>query len=107
MVADAEGFNVHRRQHKSIRIGEGAKVFRSPQVAACRKRHVRELGKPLGFPAGGKVNVGHTDTKARKGKPGNGLCWSLSVHWNFQTGQAEEYCERESPPQAVGVSYQA
>ncbi len=72
LVADAEGFNVHRRQHKSTRIGEDAKVRRSPQAAACRKRHVRELGKPLGFPAGGKVNVGHTDSEAQKGKPGNG-----------------------------------
>jgi hypothetical protein len=57
---------------RSLRLGEEVEVRRSPQAAACRKRNVRELGKPLGFPAGGKVNGGHTDTEARKGKPGNG-----------------------------------
>ena len=46
LVADAEGFHVHRRQHKSIRIGEEVKVRRSPQAVACRKRDVEELGRP-------------------------------------------------------------
>jgi hypothetical protein len=46
LVADAEGFNAHRRQHKSIRFGEDVKVRRSPQAVACRKRDVEELGRP-------------------------------------------------------------
>jgi len=45
-IADAEGFNVHRRQHRSIRFGEDVEVRRSPQAVACRKRCGVELGKP-------------------------------------------------------------
>jgi hypothetical protein len=45
-IADAEGFNVRRRQHRSIRFGEDVEVRRSPQAVACRKRYVGELGKP-------------------------------------------------------------
>ena len=58
LVADAEGVNAHRRPHKSIRVGEDAKVRRSPQAAACRERDVEELGRPhqlLGDQAGGRV----------------------------------------------------
>ena len=46
LVADAEGFNVHRRQHRRTRVGEGVEVRRSPQAVACRKRYVVEPGKP-------------------------------------------------------------
>ncbi len=49
LVVDAEGFNVHRRQYRSIREGEDVKVHRSPQAVACRKRCVEELGKPQEF----------------------------------------------------------
>ena len=45
-IADAEGFNVHRRQHRNIRFGEDVEVRRSPQAVACKKRYVAELGKP-------------------------------------------------------------
>jgi hypothetical protein len=45
-IADAEGLNVHQRQHRSIRYGEDVEVRRSPQAVACRKRYVGELGKP-------------------------------------------------------------
>jgi hypothetical protein len=48
-IADAEGFNVRRRQHRSIRFGEDVEVRRSHQAVACRKRYVRELGKPQRF----------------------------------------------------------
>ena len=46
LVADAEGFNAHRRQYETIRIGKDRKVRRSPQAVACRKRDVQELGRP-------------------------------------------------------------
>ena len=49
LVADAEGFNVHRRQHRGTRIGEGVEVRRSHQAVACRKRDVREPGKSQEF----------------------------------------------------------
>jgi hypothetical protein len=45
-LADAEGFNVRRRQHRSIRYGEDVEVRRSPQAVACKKRDAVELGKP-------------------------------------------------------------
>ena len=49
-IADAEGFNVRRRQHRSIRFGEDVEVRRSPQAVACKKRYASELGKPLRAP---------------------------------------------------------
>ena len=49
LVADAEGFNAHRRLHKSIHFGKDVKVRRSPQAVACRKRDVEELGRPQTF----------------------------------------------------------
>ena len=72
LVADAEGFNVHRRQHRSTRVGEGVEIRRSPQAVACRKRCVREPGKPQGAPVVGTGWARHTAIEARKGKPGNG-----------------------------------
>jgi hypothetical protein len=71
LVADAEGFNAHRRLHKSIRVGEDAKVRRSPQAAACRKRDVEELGRPQRLLRGGSVAGWYTAHEARKGKPGH------------------------------------
>jgi hypothetical protein len=56
-VADAEGFNVHRRPHESTRIGEGVKVRRSPQAVAYRKRGVRELVKPQRAPDVGTARL--------------------------------------------------
>ena len=46
LVADGEGVNAHRRRHQRIRVGEEAKVRRSPQAAAGRMRDVAELGRP-------------------------------------------------------------
>ena len=74
---------------------------------ACRNRYVEELGRPQGLLAAGRIVVRHTDTEARKGKPGHGLCRSLSGDHEGGDGEAEEYCERESLPDAVGESYQA
>jgi hypothetical protein len=48
-LVDAEGFNVRRRQYRSIRYGKDVEVRRSHQAVACRKRYVRELGKPQRF----------------------------------------------------------
>ena len=53
LIADAEGFNVHRRQHRDTQFGEGVEVRRSPQAVACRKRYVREPGKPQRVPVVG------------------------------------------------------
>ena len=72
LVADAEGFNAHRRQHKSIRFGKDVKVRRSPQAVACRKRGVEELGRPHTFLPVENDGVWYTALEARKGKPGDG-----------------------------------
>ncbi len=57
LVADAEGFNVHRRQHRSTRKGEGVEVRRNPQAVACRKRRVREPRRSHRFLAWGGVGA--------------------------------------------------
>ena len=41
-----EGFNVHRSQHRNIRIGKGVKDLLSHQAVACTKRCIQELGTP-------------------------------------------------------------
>ena len=66
-IADAEGFNVRRRQHRSIRFGEDVEVRRSHQAAACMKRCTQELGRPIWLPS----IIRYGDNEAQKGKPGN------------------------------------
>jgi len=87
LVADAEGFNEHRRQHRNVRNGKDVEVRRSPQAVACRKRYVGELGKPQRLPTGEEMGVGHTATKARKGKPGNRTMRSLSGQGTYERGR--------------------
>ena len=70
-IADAEGFNAHRRQYKITRIGKGGKVRRSPQAVACRKRDVEELGSPQTFLGAGGIKGWYTAMWAQKGKPGH------------------------------------
>jgi hypothetical protein len=73
-VADAEGFNVHRRQYERYpEMARVSKVRRSPQAVACGKRNVGELGKPQEVPAVGTARDGYTAIEARKGKPGHGV----------------------------------
>ena len=70
------------------------------------KRYVEELGRsPRFLPVGRRV-VRSTAMEARRGNPETGLGWNLSEHGERRTRQAEEYCERESPPDADGESYQ-
>jgi len=42
-----EGFNVHRSQNSSIRLGEDVKGLRSHQAVACTKRCIQELERPI------------------------------------------------------------
>lgn len=89
-IADAEGFNAYRKQHESTRIGEGVKVRRSPQAVACRKRGVRELGKPQWAPDVGTAEAGYTDIEAQMGKPGNGTRLEPTLVWaNHESGGRE------------------
>ena len=85
-IADAEGFNVRRRQYRSIRYGEDVEVRRSHQAVACRKRCAVELGKPHCAP--GNLNqVGRREVATchwgvlplrhstqRLGKPATRMC---------------------------------
>jgi hypothetical protein len=107
LVADAEGFNAHRRLHKSIRVGEDVKVRRSPQAAAGRKRDAEELGRPQRLLRGGSVAGGYTALEAREGKPGNRAMPEPERRHGNLDRQVEKYCERESPPEASGESYHA
>lgn len=87
--------------------GEGVEVRRSPQAVACRKRYVGELGKPQRLPSVGKMSTRHGAIEARRGNPETELCASLTIHRKDRAGQAEKYWQRERPPHAAGVSYQA
>jgi hypothetical protein len=73
LVADAEGFNVHRRQHENLRSGWEGKVRRSPQAMACRKRYVEALGRSQRLLPEESPNRGYTGSKAQQGKPGPGV----------------------------------
>jgi hypothetical protein len=105
LVADAEGFNVHRRPHKIIRLGEDVKVRRSPQAVACRKRYVEELGRPQRLLRVGSVGGWYTAMEAQEGKPRNGTMLEPKLRSGKLVRQAEEYGKRESPPYAYGESY--
>ena len=106
-VADAEGCNAHRRLHKRIRVGEEVKVRRSPQAAAGRKRDVEELGRPHRLLRVGSVGGWYTALEAREGKPGHGTMPEPQRRRGTRDRQAEEYGDRESPPDASGESSHA
>jgi hypothetical protein len=92
-VADAEGINDHRRQHKIIRNGLEVKVRRSPQAVACRNRCVRELGRPHRLLAVGSAVIGYTATEARRGNLDTGQCWNLSVGMESRSGRRRSTVE--------------
>jgi hypothetical protein len=87
--------------------GEDVEVRRSSQAVACRKRYVEELGRPHGLLAVGRSNVRYTVIEARKGKLGHRVRREPKRWSGKRYRQAEEYCERESPPDVHGESYQA
>ena len=58
-------------------------------------------------PGCGKAVVWYTDIEARKGKPGHRVMPEPKWRTGKQRRKAEEYCERESPPDVDGESYQA
>ena len=74
---------------------------------ACRKRCVEELGRPRGLLAVGKPSYGIRILRHVRGNPGTELCRNLNGETGKQCRKAKEYCERESPPDAHGESYQA
>ena len=101
LVADAEGFNDHRRQYKIIRNGLDVKVRRSPQAVACRKRCTQELGRPLSLPDLHRGRI----SEPCKGKVTDGLwgilsgivlrAWESHVHGEGPDGStqpAKETC---------------
>ena len=89
--ADVEGLMDHRRQHRSIRVGEDVKVRRSRQAVACRKRCDVELGKPGPAPNRKEKNMNArtTDIKAQKRKLGTGAKQQSTRSWKPELGQAE------------------
>ena len=53
------------------------------------------------------MGVRYTANEAPKGKPGYGAMLEPRASKRNTARQAEEYSERESPPQVCGESYQA
>jgi hypothetical protein len=81
LVADAEGFHAHRRQDKTIRVGEDGKVRRRPQAMAGRQRDVKERGRPPTFLPMSSNGVGSTACEARQGQPGDGTMLAPARRW--------------------------
>ena len=73
-IADAEGFNVRRRQYRSIRYGKDVEVRRSHQAVACMKRCTQELGRPIWLLG----TIRYDGNEARRGNPDTGLGVNLS-----------------------------
>ena len=107
LVADAEGFNAHRRQHKTTRIGKGGKVRRSPQAVACRKRDVEELGRPHTFLPKETTMYGIQLLRHGRGNPETDQCWNLRIDTDQGVRQAAQNWEQACPPYAYGESYRA
>ena len=74
---------------------------------ACRERYVEELGRPHGLPTAGRVTQGIRLLRHASGNPDTGQYRNLHGTLESGDGEAEEYCERESLPDADGESYQA
>jgi hypothetical protein len=106
-VADVEGFNGPEDNTAASALARVLLVRRSPQAMACRKRGVEELGKPQRLLLVGKTGAGYAGIETRKGKPGHRISLKPKPRDGEPERQAEKYCQRESPPHAVGVSYQA
>ena len=58
-------------------------------------------------PGCGKAVVRYTEIETRKGKPGHRVMPEPKWRTGKRYRKAEEYCERESLPDAFGESYQA
>ena len=108
LVADAEGFNDRRRQHKSIRNRLGCEgppesTGHGMQEEIC----LRTREAPKAPECRGSAGVRYTAIEARKGKPGYRAMPEPNHMHVTMPRQAEKYCEREKPPHAFGESYQA
>jgi hypothetical protein len=55
----------------------------------------------------GRVAVRYAGIEAREGKPGDGTILRPKQRHGRPKREAEDYCKRERPPDAPGVSYQA
>src|SRR6266511_2592920 len=69
-----------------------------------RRQRTWEAPKAPGWES---VGGWYTAIEAREGKPGNGTMPEPQLRRGTRVRQAEEYGERESPPEAVGESYHA
>jgi hypothetical protein len=73
----------------------------------CRKRDVKELGRPQTFLPVENDDVWYTALEAHKGKPGHGSMLEPGHRGGPGVRQAEKYWQQERPPYAVGESYRA
>jgi hypothetical protein len=74
---------------------------------ACRNRGVEELGRPQQLLRVESFGVRYTAIEAQKGKPGDGTRLEPKLRDGKRDREAEEYCQRESLPDAYGESYRA
>ena len=81
------GFERAQRQHAPIRYGEEGQVRRSPQAVACRKRDVKELGRPQTFLPWKTTVYGLQLLRHRRGNPDTEQCWNLRTVVEHVTGR--------------------
>jgi hypothetical protein len=74
---------------------------------ACRKRDVEELGRPHRLLPGDRRKAGTQLLRHGRGNPDTDLGGNLNVRMGLGAGEVEEYCQRESPPDAYGEFYHA
>jgi hypothetical protein len=91
---------------RSTRLGERVEVRRSPKPWHERQEIRRRTWEAPALRAVGRSKGGYIGTKARKGKPGHRVKREPQRWAGKPCGKAEEYCERESPPDVPGESYQ-
>jgi hypothetical protein len=86
-VADAEGFNAHRRRHKSICGGEEAKVRRVHRPRHVGRETPKNLGGPVGSCEGEATRAGIRLWRHGRGNPATALGRNRSGDEETSTGR--------------------
>ena len=107
LVADAEGLNAHRRQHKTIRAGEDGTVRRSPQAVAGRKRGAQARGKPQRLLGVKPTEDGIPLLRHGRGHPDTAPGWHLRRCGGTHVRQAAPSRHRDHLLDVPGVSSHA
>jgi len=107
LVADGEGFNVPEACTKHpIRRGCGGPP-ESTGRGMQEERRQRTQEAPLAPGREEAQGKGRPLLRHARGNPDTELSGNLKLCRETRDRQAEKYCQRESPPDAIGESYQA